>query len=62
MKNTKSKFIRKNHKSIVAFLLILVCLIIYVLKDENATNGLRTILQSIIFSSSGFIFGRGKFE
>ncbi len=55
MKKKKNKFITKTK---IALLLILVCLTIYVLKDENATIGLRTILQGVIFTSSGFIFGK----
>lgn len=52
-------FVYKNYKDIIAFFLIIFCLLILVLsKKENLSETVSTLLISVVSGSMGFIFGK----
>lgn len=51
--------IHKNFKDILAFLLVITCILTFIFsKEVRESNTVVTILASVISAGIGFIFGR----
>lgn len=52
-------FIYKNYKEIFAFILIIVCITVFVCsKEARDSEKISTILTSVISASLGYMFGK----
>lgn len=52
-------FIYKNYKEIFAFLLIVICICVFVFsKEARDSEKVSTILTSVISASLGYVFGK----
>ncbi len=47
-----------NYKDLIALVIIILCIIIFAVRDGSMTERLETVLTMMLSASTGFLFGK----